>query len=227
MFKLASRYTVSLFLFFLRRRSFSKCLPSINIHCGARLYELLSFVGVQAAAVNVICELARKNPKNYLSLAPLFFKLMTSSTNNWVLIKIIKLVSGIGRSIIITLKLGGPSSEAQQNKIVNHFQEPGTYSGRHPFKGPSTILGGKVILKRYVLGFLRNKAKLSQYFNVVGSSFQMSGAATEKARLPRFSFVLGIESCCEVDELSGYVRKVHETSQTWWLMNCKSAISKW
>uniref|UniRef100_A0A8C5EPU9 AP-3 complex subunit delta-1 n=1 Tax=Gouania willdenowi TaxID=441366 RepID=A0A8C5EPU9_GOUWI len=49
--------------------------------------------GVQSAAVNVICELARRNPKNYLSLAPLFFKLMTSSTNNWVLIKIIKLVS--------------------------------------------------------------------------------------------------------------------------------------
>lgn len=51
------------------------------------------FTGVQSAAVNVICELARRNPKNYLSLAPLFFKLMTSSTNNWVLIKIIKLAS--------------------------------------------------------------------------------------------------------------------------------------
>ena len=54
---------------------------------------LCSSLGVQSAAVNVICELARRNPKNYLSLAPLFFKLMTSSTNNWVLIKIIKLVS--------------------------------------------------------------------------------------------------------------------------------------
>ena len=30
----------------------------------------------------------------------------------------------------------------------------------------------------------------------------MIGAATEKARLPRFSLVLGIESCCEVDDLS-------------------------
>lgn len=49
--------------------------------------------GVQAAAVNVICELARRNPKNYLSLAPIFFRLMTTSTNNWVLIKIIKLVN--------------------------------------------------------------------------------------------------------------------------------------
>ena len=30
----------------------------------------------------------------------------------------------------------------------------------------------------------------------------MMGAATEKARLPRFSLVLGIESCCEVDDPS-------------------------
>ena len=30
----------------------------------------------------------------------------------------------------------------------------------------------------------------------------MMGAATEKARLPRFSLVLGIESYCEVDDLS-------------------------
>ena len=51
--------------------------------------------GVQCAAVSVICELARKNPRNYLSLAPTFFKLMTNSTNNWMLIKIIKLVCGV------------------------------------------------------------------------------------------------------------------------------------
>ncbi|KAF2974535.1 hypothetical protein EK904_009370 [Melospiza melodia maxima] len=57
--------------------------------------------GVQSAAVNVICELARRNPKNYLSLAPLFFKLMTSSTNNWVLIKIIKLAKPrLGKKLI-------------------------------------------------------------------------------------------------------------------------------
>ena len=51
--------------------------------------------GVQSAAVNVICELARKNPKNYLSLAPTFFKLMTTSQNNWMLIKIIKLFGAL------------------------------------------------------------------------------------------------------------------------------------
>jgi hypothetical protein len=57
------------------------------------IYRGLLATGVQSAAVNVVCELARKNPKNYLSLAPVFFKLMTTSTNNWMLIKIIKLVS--------------------------------------------------------------------------------------------------------------------------------------
>lgn len=53
------------------------------------------FLGVQSSAVNVICELARKNPRNYLSLAPVFFKLMTTSSNNWMLIKIIKLFGSL------------------------------------------------------------------------------------------------------------------------------------
>ena len=57
------------------------------------VYFAFLVAGVQCAAVNVFCELARKNPKNYLSLAPTFFKLMTNSSNNWMLIKIIKLVS--------------------------------------------------------------------------------------------------------------------------------------
>ena len=63
---------------------------------------------------------------------------------------------------------------------------------------------------------------------MVGSSFQIIGAATEKARLPRFSLVLGIESCCEVDDLNclGTLEKVQETCNIRWLMYCKSAICK-
>lgn len=45
-----------------------------------------------AATINVLCELARRNPKDYLPLAPQLFHLLTTSTNNWMLIKIIKLV---------------------------------------------------------------------------------------------------------------------------------------
>lgn len=43
---------------------------------------------VVSCAVNVICELADKNPKNYLAMAPQFFRLLTTSSNNWMLIKV-------------------------------------------------------------------------------------------------------------------------------------------
>ncbi|RPD64688.1 Adaptor protein complex AP-3 delta subunit [Lentinus tigrinus ALCF2SS1-7] len=47
--------------------------------------------GVVAATVNVLCELAHRNPRDYLPLAPHLFHLLTTSSNNWMLIKIIKL----------------------------------------------------------------------------------------------------------------------------------------
>ncbi|KAI7890592.1 adaptin N terminal region-domain-containing protein [Mucor mucedo] len=50
---------------------------------------------VVSAVISVVCELARKNPKNYLSLAPQLFKLLTTSSNNWMLIKIIKLFASL------------------------------------------------------------------------------------------------------------------------------------
>jgi AP-3 complex subunit delta-1 len=52
---------------------------------------------VVSCAVNVICELANKNPKNYLSMAPKFFQLLTTSSNNWMLIKIVKLFASLVR----------------------------------------------------------------------------------------------------------------------------------
>ncbi|KAI0652531.1 Ap3d1 protein [Trametes meyenii] len=47
--------------------------------------------GVVAATVNVLCELVHRNPQDYLPLAPQLFHLLTTSSNNWMLIKIIKL----------------------------------------------------------------------------------------------------------------------------------------
>ncbi|ETN38993.1 uncharacterized protein HMPREF1541_07035 [Cyphellophora europaea CBS 101466] len=46
---------------------------------------------VTAAAVNVVCELGWRNPRDFLSLAPRLFELLTSDKNNWMAIKIIKL----------------------------------------------------------------------------------------------------------------------------------------
>jgi hypothetical protein len=38
--------------------------------------------------------MVRRDPSDYLSLAPQLFRLMTTSSNNWMLIKLIKLVGG-------------------------------------------------------------------------------------------------------------------------------------
>ncbi|KAI1727250.1 AP-3 complex subunit delta-1 domain-containing protein [Ditylenchus destructor] len=70
--------------------------------------------GVQSAAVNVICELARKNPRNYLSLHEVFFKLMNTSSNNWMLIKIIKL---FGSLVPLEAKIGKKLLEPLTNLI--------------------------------------------------------------------------------------------------------------
>ncbi|GAA5828331.1 hypothetical protein JCM11251_006201 [Rhodosporidiobolus azoricus] len=52
---------------------------------------------VVGATVNVICEAARKDPRKYLPLAPELFGLLTASTNNWMLIKTIKLFAVLTR----------------------------------------------------------------------------------------------------------------------------------
>ncbi|KAJ7269381.1 adaptin N terminal region-domain-containing protein [Mycena haematopus] len=51
--------------------------------------------GVVGSTVNVLCELARRNPEDYLTLAPQLFHLLTTSTNNWMLIKIVKLFGSL------------------------------------------------------------------------------------------------------------------------------------
>jgi AP-3 complex subunit delta-1 len=50
---------------------------------------------VVSCAVNVITELSDKNPRNYLHLAPAFFDLLTTSSNNWMLIKVVKLLGSL------------------------------------------------------------------------------------------------------------------------------------
>jgi len=51
--------------------------------------------GVQSSVINVICELARRNPKDFLHLEGTLYKLMENSSNNWMLIKIIKLFGSL------------------------------------------------------------------------------------------------------------------------------------
>ena len=53
-------------------------------------------------------------------------------------------------------------------------------------------------MKRYVLRFLRKGARLSQEFNVVGSSFQNVRCSNRESTLAQVQFILGI--CLEITE---------------------------
>lgn len=50
---------------------------------------------ITAAVVNVVCELGWRRPHDFLPLAPRFFELLVDGGNNWMAIKIIKLVSAV------------------------------------------------------------------------------------------------------------------------------------
>ena len=47
--------------------------------------------------------MVRREPSGYLSLAPQLFRLMTTSSNNWMLIKLIKLVGdrNVGQALLV------------------------------------------------------------------------------------------------------------------------------
>lgn len=50
---------------------------------------------VITATVTVICELSKKTPKMLVSLAPHFYNMLKSSSNNWMLIRLLKLFSNL------------------------------------------------------------------------------------------------------------------------------------
>lgn len=61
--------------------------------CFKRLVENLDSSDPQivSAAIGVFCELASKDPRSYLPLAPEFYKILVDCKNNWVLIKVLKI----------------------------------------------------------------------------------------------------------------------------------------
>lgn len=58
---------------------------------------------VTAAVINIVCELGWRRPRDFLSLAPRLFDLLVDGGNNWMAIKIIKLVSILHGSLLQSL----------------------------------------------------------------------------------------------------------------------------
>lgn len=78
---------------------------------------------VVSTAVNVICELANKNPKNYLTMAPKLFRLLTTSSNNWMLIKVVKLLGSlVTEEPRLARKLLEPLATIIQNTTAKSLQ---------------------------------------------------------------------------------------------------------
>lgn len=66
-------------------------LPVVSAKFRERLTD--SDPGVVCAAVTVTCELAKASPRSFLTLAPTLYQLLTNpASNNWMLIKIVKLM---------------------------------------------------------------------------------------------------------------------------------------
>jgi AP-3 complex subunit delta len=66
---------------------------------------------VTAAIVNVVCELGWRRPQDFLPLAPRLFELLVDSGNNWMAIKLIKLVSkpSVGLGCVLMESSSQPS----------------------------------------------------------------------------------------------------------------------
>ncbi|KAF9505567.1 hypothetical protein BS47DRAFT_1400282 [Hydnum rufescens UP504] len=55
--------------------------------------------GAVSATVNVLCELARRDAQYYLPFAPQLFDIVSKSSNNWMLIKVIKPVKKLQKPV--------------------------------------------------------------------------------------------------------------------------------
>ncbi|RFU34653.1 hypothetical protein B7463_g1683, partial [Scytalidium lignicola] len=72
---------------------------------------------VTAAIVNVVCELGWRRPQDFLPLAPRLFELLVDSGNNWMAIKLIKLVSPSSTSLECGI-LGSSDESAAGEEIA-------------------------------------------------------------------------------------------------------------
>lgn len=52
---------------------------------------------VLSAMVSVICELSKKNPQPFIKLSPLLYEILVSISNNWIIIRLLKLFTNLSK----------------------------------------------------------------------------------------------------------------------------------
>ena len=132
---------------------------------------------VTSCAVNVVCELANKNPKNYLNMAPKFFALLTNSNNNWMIIKVAKLLGAlVSEEPRLARKLLDPLIVIVQNSSAKSLQYECIYTitialcytkrddGTDAKNVPSVV---KICIE-YLRGFVQDDDQNLKYLGLVG-----------------------------------------------------------
>jgi AP-3 complex subunit delta-1 len=132
---------------------------------------------VVSTAVNVICELANKNPKNYLAMAPKFFRLLTSSSNNWMLIKVVKLLGSlVSEEPRLARKLLEPMStiikstgaKSLQFECIYTITEALPHSKRDDGSDAKNVLEVIKLCSDYLRGFIEDNDQNLKYLGLVG-----------------------------------------------------------
>ncbi len=134
-------------------------------------------VSVVSTAVNVICELANKNPKNYLAMAPKFFTLLTTSSNNWMLIKVVKLLGSlVSEEPRLARKLLDPLVTIIQNTGAKSLQfeciQTVTlalpYTKREDGSDAKNVPATVKLCSEYLRGFVEHEDQNLKYLGLVG-----------------------------------------------------------
>ena len=132
---------------------------------------------VISTAVNVICELSNKNPKNYLSMAPKFFRLLTSSSNNWMLIKVVKLLSSLvseeprlARKLLEPLAtiIQSTGAKSLQYECIHTITEALHFTRREDGTDAKSAAAVVKLCSDYLRGFNEDSDQNLKYLGLVG-----------------------------------------------------------
>lgn len=132
---------------------------------------------VVSCAVNVICELANKNPKNYLALAPKFFKLLTSSSNNWMLIKVVKLLGSLvseeprlARKLLepLTAIVQNTGAKSLQYECIHTITEALPHTKREDGSDAKSVPAVVKLCSDYLRSFVEDADQNLKYLGLVG-----------------------------------------------------------
>lgn len=132
---------------------------------------------VISCAVNVICELANKNPKNYLAMAPKFFRLLTTSSNNWMLIKVVKLMGSlVSEEPRLARKLLDPlvtiiqntGAKSLQYECIQTITESLLHTKREDGSDAKNVPEIVKLCSNYLRGFIEEPDQNLKYLGLVG-----------------------------------------------------------